>query len=160
MGQLGKRMYENHREELFGLINEQTRVREIRIAKNSGWYNKLGEKLGWGDLSNKDFLRIFSGLDANELFIVLSETDSYWNFVKFTKIHGYDDTKMVTDPRVHAPGIDYVAEHAMYVIVRNDMYQVDRYNNSKEKTVEWRGLKFKVINLQAVKNLMTKGVVG
>lgn len=154
MTRLKKGMYENPRECLFGLRNEQLCGRDVRVAKNSGWYNKRGEKLGWGDLSAEHVRRIASELNDGELFIVLSETDSYWNFVKF------DNMAKKENPKMFAPGIDYVAEHAMYVIVRNDMYQVDRYNNSKEKTVEWRGLKFKVINPQAVKNLMTKGVVG
>src|SRR3989344_6367048 len=46
-----------------------------------GWYNKAGEKLGWGDLSIENLLRIYGEVANGEFFVVLGETGSFWNFI-------------------------------------------------------------------------------
>lgn len=51
------------------------------IAHNGGWYNHRGEKLGFGDLSLYDLMRVCRDISDSEAFIVLSESDSFWNFV-------------------------------------------------------------------------------
>ena len=45
---------------LFGLRCGQLRGKQV--AHNGGWYNGLGEKIGWGDLSQDDLSRIASQL--------------------------------------------------------------------------------------------------
>ena len=73
--QLKKGMYGeeyNQTGNLFGLRCGQHRSIE-KITHGSGWYNSVGEKIGWGDLSVKDFERISEELNFGEIFIVLSE---------------------------------------------------------------------------------------
>ena len=158
MAQLTKGMYghEFHStSDLFGLRCGQMRGGDAKMTHNSGWYNKSGEKLGFGDLSTKDFQRISSELEDGELFIILGESDSFWNFVTRPGLIG---SMAQTKPTVEAPGVDYVAEHAMYVIARNQLYRIDRYGDSKEETSEWRGLQFKVLKPDATRSLMAAGV--
>lgn len=153
MAQLTKGMYGhefNPTGEMFGLRCGQMRGGDTRMTRNSGWYNKAGEKLGFGDLSAKDFQRIASELEDGELFVILGEQDSFWNFV---------GSMAETKPMVEAPGVDYVAEHAIYVIARNQLYRVDHWGYLKENTMEWRGLQFKLLKQETVKALMIAGVL-
>jgi hypothetical protein len=61
---------------LFGLQNG--RICEFeRVLHDARWYNRYGEKLGWGDLVPEDFERIASGLKSDELFIILRKVDMY-----------------------------------------------------------------------------------
>ncbi len=158
MAQLTKGMYGdefNPTGDLFGLYCRQMRGGKTKLTHNSGWYNKSGEKLGWGDLSTKDFRKISRELKNGELFIILSESDSYWNFI--TPQHG-PLNKMAKKKGLKmmaAPGVDYVTEHAMYIIARNQLYCVDRYGDSKKKTEKRGGLQFKVLKLGAAKALIT-----
>ncbi len=140
---------------LFGLHCGQMRGGKTKLTHNSGWYNKLGEKLGWGDLSSKDFQHISRELKDGELFIILGEQDSFWNFVTG---YGPIGSMCPTKPEVQAPGMAYVAEHARYIIARNQMYQVDCFGDLKKKTSEWRGLRFKLLTPDAVKALMTSDI--
>ncbi|MBI2003282.1 hypothetical protein HYT45_03845 [Candidatus Uhrbacteria bacterium] len=155
MAQLTKGMYgsqSNPTGGLFGLYCGQMRGGKTKLTHNSGWYNKLGEKLGWGDLTAKDFRRIAKGLKDGELFITLGEQDSFWNFV--TR-YGAIGSMCAVKPEAEAPGAEYVAAHASYVIARNQLYQVDRFGDLKEKISEWHGLRFKLINPADLKALMT-----
>ncbi len=142
----------------FGLHSGQMSGRKTRLAKNSGWYNKLGERLtggeGYsGDLSVDDFRRIAKEIAKGELFIVLSESDSHWNL---TRRFGEKGSWMMRKkkPRADAPGVEYVAEHAMYVIARGQLYLVDRHNDLRRRTKMFRGLRFKVLRGDEVKALM------
>lgn len=157
MVQLTKGMYghEFHysKGDLFGLRCGQMRGDDAKMTHNSGWYNKSGEKIGFGDLSTKDFQRISSELDDGELFIILGESYSFWNFVTRPGLIG---NMAQTKPTVEAPGVDYVAEHAMYVIARNQLYLI--FKDLREETSEWQGLQFKVLKHDAVKSLMVAGV--
>jgi len=143
--QLKKGMYgEEQRQtgDLFGIRCGQLRSIE-KITHNSGWYNIKGEKLGWGDLSAQDFRRISAEIDPNEVFFVLSEHASHGAFMT---------EKEVLDPltgkevKEDAPGINYVAEHAMYIITQNRLVKVDRWSK-KEALVQY-GLSFFVVNKQ------------
>ena len=157
MAQLTKGMYGNYlypKAGPFGLYSGQMRGGKTRLTKNSGWYHKLGEKLGFGDLNVADFRRISRGLKKDEFFIVLSETDSKWRFL--SSINGMPKVK----PPAEAPGVDYVAEHAMYVIARNQLYYVDHYGDlMSKKILKLRSLSFKVLNTNAVKVLIATGVL-
>ncbi len=155
MDRLTKGMYKNREKNLFGIRDGQISPKKTKIVHNSGWYNKHGEKLGSGDLSNGDFRRISRELKTGEIFIVLGEVAASWNFTDCGP-----NKQATAGLKAENPGIDYVAEHAQYVIVRKNMYLVDRHNTLKTKSEKINGLKFKIINPQAVKNLMTSGVVG
>lgn len=156
MAQLRKGMYPNKKYKLgpFGLYCGQMRGRKKKITHNSGWYNKAGAKLGWGDLSGVDFQRISRELKSGQLFIVLSEVSSYWRFVTF-RGSVKRRTKVVSQ-KEKAPGVNYVVKNASYVIGQNKLYIVDRFGHLKVSTYRFRDLRFKVINCKDLKKLITK----
>lgn len=57
-----------------------------KMYHNASWYNKLGQKIGWGDLSEDNLLEIKIKIPSDELFIILGEHDSYWNLTPEEKI--------------------------------------------------------------------------
>jgi hypothetical protein len=89
------------------------------FGHNSGWYNKNGEKIGWGDLDKQDVQRIKKALIDHELFITLGEHDSFWNFVTSFGMIG---SMCETNQDEQSPGIDYVAKHSRYIIAHNEIF--------------------------------------
>lgn len=81
---------------------------------NAGWYNKLGEKIGWGDLSVVCLQNIPRLLPPGEVFVVLSEGDSHWQVPKGT------------DP--NNPGLEYLASIAMAVATPTGWYVLPRFS--------------------------------
>lgn len=157
MTQLTKGMYGTEFERTgntFGLRCGQMHS-EGKVTHNSGWYNKKGEKLGWGDLSADDFRRISIELDESEVFLVLSERDSFWNFIVTSPgpTHQSSDTR----PESEAPGIDYVMAHAVYIVVRNGLYYVNRYGGTDAEDREENGLRFKLLRPESVQALVNAG---
>jgi len=132
---------------LFGLSCGQVRSRDF--VHNGGWYNRDGEKLGWGDLTLADFQRIAEGLQGDELFIILSENDSFWSFVTSPGI------VPTVKPTIQSPGVDYVAEKAMYIIAPMVLYVVD-HGFRETDTVEVAGLTFRVLKGTDVKTFITR----
>jgi hypothetical protein len=161
MAQLTKGLYGHQFERasnLFGLSCGQIRGKDF--VHNGGWYNKLGEKLGWGDLSTDDFFRIRRELEEGEMFIILDESDSFWNFVTRPGLLGHN---AVTKPDVEAPGVDYVAAHARYIITKLPengfgMYVVDDYPR-KEDWVNLDGLMFHSMKREDAKAFITSTAV-
>jgi hypothetical protein len=131
---------------LFGIRSGQARGGRTKIIQNGGWYSSSGDKLGWGDLSAEDFQRISGDLESDELIIILDEEDSFWKF------------KEHPDLSMEAPGIDYVAKHARYVIARNQFWRVEK--NLGTGTFERGGLQFKILESKAVKPLILLSVAG
>lgn len=127
----------------FGLSYGQLRGGSAKLTHNSGWYNKNGEKLGFGDLSSNDIKRIAREIAPDELFIVLGEKDSYWNFYHNGRIN--DDEG--------APGIDYVAEHARFIIAKSEAFYVNRYQYCEGFT-EYCGMRFKNLHPNEVKKFI------
>ena len=84
----------------FGLMYAQNRTDEV--IRNAGWFNKAGEKLGWGDLSIRDMDNISALLPDGELFLALSEADSNWN--------------MPSNIDRFAPGLDYVMQNVVWLV--------------------------------------------
>jgi hypothetical protein len=104
---------------LFGIRGGQCRYHGD-FVHNGGWYNKAGEKLGWGDLSPDDINRISSELADDELFVILGETDSHWNFVSFEDRDGLTWKK--TTKEEFEPGRKYLAEKWRYIIAPGKVY--------------------------------------
>jgi hypothetical protein len=94
-------------------------LRAKRLCHNVGWYNKLGEKLGWGDLDSADFEKIQKVIPENEWFLILSEQDSFWNFV--TKL-GIIGSMCETSQTEQSPGIEYVLDRFIYAIDKSGIY--------------------------------------
>lgn len=85
----------------FGIVSGQ--IRGDEYVHNGGWYNRLGDKIGWGDLTEMDLSHLAGEMNEDETFIVLSEADSYWNLRNGER------------PEL-SPGLDYVAVRAKLVI--------------------------------------------
>lgn len=153
MAQLTKGMYgsEFRRENnLFGLGCGQMRANDM--VHNGGWYNRSGEKLGWGDLSPEDFKRISEGLEEGELFIILYESDSYWRHVTF--IPGPIGSMAKTAPTEEAPGVEFVSDKCAYVIGKGSLKYVDPYGDATSKSTDIFGLAFEVVSREEAKRLI------
>lgn len=129
-------------------------MRGLDFIHNGGWYNKAGEKLGWGDLSPDDFRRILQELEEGELFIILYERDSFWNFV--THNPGIIGSMCTTKPTAEAPGVDFVAEKCAYIIAaRGQLYYTDCWGGfDKETLTTIDGLELKVLKRDAVRTML------
>jgi len=92
---------------------------------NAGWYNSNGNKLGWGDLSHGDLDKILKALQPGELFIILHEQDSFWNFV--TAI-GPIGSMCKVKSEEQKPALDYLAEHAACIVGNGQIRHIDRYS--------------------------------
>lgn len=84
-----------------------------KIGHNCGWYNREGAKLGWGDLSKEDLDKVAAALPAGELLVVLGEQASFWKFVTRVGVIGDLCEKTAAEA---APGVDYIAEHALFIV--------------------------------------------
>lgn len=108
--------------ERLGLKSGQMRQRDL--VHNGGWYDKTGQKIGWGDLEPADMRHIKDTLKADEIFYILPESDSFWNFV--TSV-GPIGSMCETEQTVDNPGIDYVLSRAHFVIKPGVIYFVSDY---------------------------------
>jgi hypothetical protein len=113
--------------ERFSIIQGQIRNKEI--VHNGGWYNALGEKLGWGDLDEKDVVTISQELKDNELFVVMPESDSYWKFVTF------EGNKINCDPKEQNPGIEYLCDHCYLVILPGKFHWVTTFDPDPPRSI-------------------------
>lgn len=115
----------NEARELFGISCGQIRTRDL--VHNGGWYDKEGYKLGWGDLGPVDFPRIQKALEKDQVFVILSEVDSFWKFVQGPiKIMGWMQN---TNPMMNHPGRKYLTEHGMMLITSTKVFCISDYSN-------------------------------
>ena len=127
-----------------------SQMRENQLCHNAGWYNSQGNKIGWGDLSPDDFVNIKAKLQPNEIFLILREYDSFWNFViKFGIIGDMCETKTSEQN----PGIDYISEKAIWMITPDIIYQCSEYAKENE---EFQGTVWQNIKREEVKHLIEK----
>ena len=132
--------------DLFGIRCGQMRADDT--IHNGGWYNHLGQKLGWGDLSRDDLKRISQQLEPGEVFVVLPESASFWEFVKQPGLIG---SMASVDRRTEQePGIDYVRKHASWIIVTGRVMRVHFYEQECKGTDALTG--FSIIGRNQVKD--------
>lgn len=103
----------------FGLCVGQMRVR--RIMHNCGWYNKVGEFLGWGDLSEDDINRIAREISAGDAFFILPERAPY------------DNPRLDDNPH---PGIQEVINWCTFMITKECVYFVSDYGQRDNELKE------------------------
>ncbi len=129
---------------LFGLHSGQRHFSGIsKLTHNSGWYNKAGEKLGWGDLSTTDAANIACGLEDDALFIVLSESDD----------RGGGRGTRAEPP----PGVDHVAARAIYIIASGIVYQVNKSTSPRKEPTFRDGLTIHELSRAEAKRLIKTG---
>ena len=110
------------------------------LVHNGGWYNKKGEKLGWGDISADDLIHLSNTLPEWEEFYILPERASFWNFVNAIGTIG---SACTTAPTIDAPGIEYAKENCRWVISRGTIIlEVDDYVN-KTSMKTYRDMSYK-----------------
>jgi hypothetical protein len=114
----------------FGLKCGQ--IRGDVIFRNVGWYNKSGERLGWGDLSIEDVEKIVRDIPEGEIFVIMTEQDAYWNLIK-------------TERDLDKPGKDYVLERARLIFARGKFYCPDYKNQYGSDSYEIRGIVFEIL---------------
>lgn len=129
----------------FGLRCGQMRSHR-ELGHNVGWYNAFGEKIGWGDLSGTDYERIMEEIPEDELFITLSEQDSFWAF-------GSLSLKPRVDLNPSAPDQDYVARQARDLIVRNHSYTTNS-RKAVGSVMEYCGISFEAVDAKWVRMMM------
>lgn len=108
-------------------------IRSRDLVHNGGWYNTLGEKIGWGDLSEDDFVNIQAALGEGELFVVIPEYASFWKFVTHIGMTG-DFCKTTKEEK--NPGQDYIIEHLTYLISKEKVYRIARHGLPSDLTHE------------------------
>lgn len=147
MSQLTKGMYGSEfspeLNQPFGLRCGQMRPMKGLIG-NAGWYNRAGEKLGFGDIGSRDLQTIANELAPNEVFAIVPEQDSYWAFVYPKK--GFDLQE-------EAPGPDYVAQHAVYIVMQNEVLYISASRPDGE-VFESNGVKIRCINRDMARVLL------
>jgi len=112
----------------FNLGSGQLRGGSSKVTHNSGWYNTSGEKIGWGDLSSNDFRRIVAELESDQVFIVMGEQDSFWNFV--TKV-GVVGATATVQPTAECPGTEYVLQHMSYFVTKEGVCSISHSSNAE-----------------------------
>lgn len=127
---------------LFGLRCGQIRY-EGRRTHDAGWYNKAGEKIGWGDLSNHDMTQIASELATDELFIVL----------------GVGDTYMDNVVPENYPSIDYVASCATFIVAPGHCYVINDWEHTPKKTTYLGVMQYEVLTREQAVKLIKDGVL-
>jgi len=85
---------------------EVGQMRATDTFHNAGWYNRAGDKIGWGDLDYREVAEIPSRLSSGELLYVLPEYKSFWDL----KDAGLDESR---------PGLDWIWEHAEATVTKN-----------------------------------------
>lgn len=117
------------------ILNLQTGTWRVdNFIHHGGWYNSRGEEIGWGDLSKADVRRILTLLDEGEVFLVIPETS-------ITKEHN--------------PGVDYVAEHAYWVITKHGIFHKAKHGPNTDG--EYNGVQYRAITTEQIKQLLQQG---
>lgn len=94
-------------------------------GKNCGWYNKYGQKIGWGDLDTRHIRAIMHEIAPDEVFITMSEQYSFWEFVPNpTATLG---SMQKTTPEHTYPGLEYLEEHGWLVIVKDKVHNLHNF---------------------------------
>lgn len=145
--------YEN-KSGAFGLCNRQ--MRDDDIVHNGSWYNRRGEKLGWGDLDANDLRRIANELPEDEAFVILGESDSFWSFVTH---YGPGGGLCRTKAEADAPGTEYVAGKCFMVVVRGRVISLTRDDarHGTEGTLQF-GLAALFLNRETIRDLVVGAV--
>lgn len=136
----------------FGLHRGQMRGNDL--VHNGGWYNRRGEKLGWGDLSAEDIVRISREIAEDKIFIILSEKNSSSDL--FT-CSGATCSLAQTKRNMEVPGPEYVAEKCFIIIGHGEIWWVmdDEYlRQPNEETMEYRDLTFKLLKRTEAKKMI------
>lgn len=105
----------------FKLADSQCRAGEV--CHNNGWFDQNGNKLGWGDLTVRDLLRIAENVHAFDTFIITGESahcavDGVTNLItQDVSTHRSLDQAKPCDRA-------YVVQHARFAILSDRIYSI------------------------------------
>ena len=88
---------------------EVGQMRATDTFHNAGWYNRAGDKIGWGDLDYREVAKIPLRLSPGEMLYVLPEYKSFWDLRD-------------TDRDESRPGLDWIWDHASAVITMSGIH--------------------------------------
>ena len=127
---------------LFGLSCGQTRVRGV-VEYEACWYGRA--KLGFGDLTLLDFKRIAKEIAQGEHFIVLPHCAPKIDVLTRKEIN------------ITTPSMEYLAQHALYVITAGEMYRVETSGATPDAAVRYQEY-FVAVKRKDVLELITSTV--
>ena len=113
-------LMKTHEPNPWGIVSAQKRDPKERVVANAGWYNGRGEYVGFGDLSASDLVKLAQVLQVGEVFVVLSENDSFRNFVKGTDAYyaAFCGGGVPIVPlNWQKPGFEYLKERCILIVV-------------------------------------------
>jgi hypothetical protein len=154
--QLTKGMYGHEmasKEAAFGLRTGQTRSwGHGKLGHNASWFNAAGQKLGWGDFDVDNVHRIIAEIDPDELFIVLTEHESYWD------IRNWKDEK--SRPSLDEPGTEFIMERAKWIFRHGEAIEVSWRDKVpvNEAKVAWNGLDMTVITREEARAIIMAAI--
>lgn len=152
MARLKKGMYgdeEYPKSNLFRLRTGQSYV-ERKILHNAVWFNKDGERLGWGDIAKKDIDQIAAFLEEGEMFVFLHESDANWDFYRHK---GPDGERYEIIPKKDSLGTEYIGKYATYFVIRHRPYYIERFPNDKNY-IEREGVIFTKISRKKFRSIL------
>lgn len=125
----------------FGQKIGQRKHGYVPCTRGSGWYDKNGHWIGWGDLTREDMMRIAREIPEGERVIVLHEEDSYRRFLKV----------LVRDPsrefrNEDEPGLEYLSAHVLFVIESHTISRVDHVHPRRDEPSVDEGVTFRIID--------------
>lgn len=117
----------------WGMYAAQKCSRHVRVIEDAGWYDKRGKYVGSGDLSAKNVVDLAETLPEKELFIALTDKDSFRNFIRGTPEYyaTFCGGGVPVTPPPHAePGIEYITERAVLMIARGSVLMREELGRS------------------------------
>lgn len=134
-----------------GLSDAQRHPCPVSGTRGSGWYDQSGSWVGWGDLTHREMATIAETLAAGERFIILHEEDSFRRFLR-SSLPSFMSSARNED----APGINYVATHALFIIEPRFIFRVDSIQPNRGIEECATGVNFQFIGkLEAKEKILT-----
>lgn len=108
----------------WGMYAAQKCSAHVRVIEDAGWYNKCLKYVGFGDLSAKNVVDLAETLPEKELFIALTDKDSFRNFIRETPEHfaTFCGGGFPVVPSHDEPGIDYIKDRAVLMVARGSIF--------------------------------------
>jgi hypothetical protein len=120
------------------------------LARKSGWYNQRGERIGWGDLTVQQMMRISREIGRKELFIVLPEVASFSRHQPLSYRRRFG-----TEFNEEAPGLGHIIAKATFIVDRYNIYMVDRYKPSdKNSSFLHKGIRVKLLPERHIREML------
>lgn len=121
-GRLVAGMYDRPHERLFGLRGSQFIDTEV-VVPYGGWYNGLGERIGFGELGVPQLWSLRAGLSGSEQFVVLPWKSAYLDLQQHPAVQRFPRlvSSFIDEDR---PGRTYVLQCAQWIVLPGAIYYI------------------------------------